>query len=135
MPDKRVLRVLDANLNRCREGLRVLEDTARFVWSDPSLFRAYRGQRHDLEKATRGLYPQLVGSRGSEKDEGRHIRENGRSGIAAIVAANFRRCEESLRVLEEYGKLFSGSAGHRFKRIRFKMYDLEKNAVQKRKMK
>lgn len=125
----KVLRLLDANLNRCREGLRVLEDTARFMWEDGELFESFRRERHALDVVTRKLYPELVASRNSERDRGRGVAEGGRERFESVVAANLRRCEESLRVLEEYGKLFSARAGARFKKIRFKMYDLEKRAL------
>lgn len=128
MADKAVLRLLDANLNRCREGLRVLEDTARFVRNDARFFRTFRSLRHKLDVITRWLYPELVAARESANDEGRTVKEGGRSSAAALVTANFRRCEESLRVLEEYGKLFSAAAGREFKKIRFSVYKLEKNA-------
>ncbi|MBK9922667.1 MAG: hypothetical protein IPP09_05805 [Elusimicrobia bacterium] len=38
-----MLRLLDANLNRAREGLRVLEDTARFRWDDRPMFQGFAG--------------------------------------------------------------------------------------------
>jgi len=124
-----VLRLLDANLNRSREGLRVLEDTARFVWEDEKLFKTLRNQRHSLDRITRSFYPQFVMSRDSAADSGRKMPEGGRKDAEAIVFANFRRCEESLRVLEEYGKVFPGGAAKIFKRIRFKVYDLEKKVL------
>jgi len=49
--------------------------------------------------------------------------------LKAVLAANFRRVEESLRVLEEYGKLVSPSAGAKFKKIRFAAYILEKEML------
>ena len=124
-----VRRLLDANLNRCREGLRVLEDTARFVWDDESLFRAFRRERHKLDVITRERYPELVRSRDSQADHGRKMKEGVRSGLDGVVAANFRRCQESLRVLEEYEKIFPRSAAKEFKRIRFRVYALEKRVM------
>ena len=129
--DKAAFRLLDANLNRCREGLRVLEDTSRFIHGDSYFFRSFRRERHKLDILTRRLYPELIASRESQEDEGRTIREGRRPDMKAIVLANFRRCEESLRVLEEYGKLFSARAGSEFKEIRFAAYRLEKEAMQK----
>ncbi len=123
---------MDANLNRCREGLRVLEDTARFVWNDEALFREFRSQRHSVDLLTRKHYPQLVSSRDSRGDRGRVMGEQRRARFESVVAANLRRCAESLRVLEEYGKLFSPSSGRKFKAIRFAVYDLEKDALKKR---
>ena len=61
----KVLRVLDVNLNRAREGLRVLEDTARLVWEDKNLFEELRAVRHGLDLAARAAYPRLVAARDS----------------------------------------------------------------------
>ncbi len=121
-----VLRLLDANLNRCREGLRVLEDTARFVWNDEALFKKFRASRHSVDVITREFYPRLVAARDSRGDHGREVPEKGRPRFESVVAANLRRCAESLRVLEEYSKLFSPAAGGKFKALRFGIYDLEK---------
>lgn len=121
-----IWRLLDANLNRCREGLRVLEDTARFVWKNKKLFHRLRSERHLLDRLTRKFYPELLSSRNSNQDEGRKVAEGKREGLESVTAANFRRCEESLRVLEEYGKVFSNGAAGEFKKLRFRIYDLEK---------
>ena len=129
--DKGIFRLLDANLNRCREGLRVLEDTARFVHDDAKFFQVFRRERHKVDILTRRLYPELIAARESQDDEGRTIRESGRTDVIALIFANFRRCEESLRVLEEYGKLFSARAGSEFKEIRFAVYALERDAQRK----
>jgi thiamine-phosphate pyrophosphorylase len=126
MENPKLLRLLDANLNRCREGLRVLEDTARFIWSDESLFSLFRAHRHALDHVTRKFYPELLKARDSQADHGRTIPEVKRSNLEAVVFSNFRRCEESLRVLEEYSKIWDGNIHAQFKKIRFKMYALEK---------
>jgi thiamine-phosphate pyrophosphorylase len=126
-----ILRLLDANLNRCREGLRVLEDSARFVWDDETLFQEFRELRHRADALTRRFYPRLIASRNSEEDRGRTIKETGKRSVASVAYANFRRCEESLRVLEEYGKIFGAAQAKAFKDIRFRMYDLEKEALSK----
>lgn len=124
-------RLLDANLNRAREGLRVLEDTARFVWDARSLFVRFRSARHRLDTLTRRFYPSLVDSRDSVADAGRTIAETRRRTPAGLVAANFRRVEEALRVLEEYGKVLSPRSPSGFKRVRFEMYVLEKEVLRR----
>jgi thiamine-phosphate pyrophosphorylase len=124
-----VYRVLDANLNRAREGLRVLEDTARFVWDSPDLFRSLRSLRHALDRAARAAYPKLVSARDSERDEGRTVPEKGKRDLRGLVAANFRRAQEALRVLEEYGKVVSPGSAAVFKKVRFKLYAAEKAAA------
>jgi thiamine-phosphate pyrophosphorylase len=129
IPNPVLFRVLDANLNRAREGLRVLEDTARFVWNDRSLFESLRGARHGLDRATRAAYPKLVSGRESAADMGRRMAEGKSRDWPGLVAANFRRVQEALRVLEEYGKVFSPGAASRFKAVRFQMYVDEKKAL------
>ena len=128
---KKYLRVIDANLNRAREGLRVIEDTARFVEDNAVAFTSIRAIRHALEKITRGIYPELLRHRDSLADSGRVIKEGKREGIKPLLSANFRRVEESLRVLEEYGKIVSPSAAPKFKKLRFQTYILEKQFLVK----
>lgn len=123
------LRLLDANLNRCREGLRVLEDTSRFVWKDSPLYHAFRNSRHALARIAKASYPQLVSSRDTETDAGRKILEENRSEFKELVRANFSRCQEALRVLEEYGKIFSKGSPAEFKSLRFQLYELEKKCL------
>jgi thiamine-phosphate pyrophosphorylase len=123
---KPVLRLLDANLNRAREGLRVAEDTARFVRNDEKTYRRLRSLRHDLQSITASRYRILVSGRNSEADSGRRMKEGGRSTIADVVAANLRRAQEAVRVLEEYSKVFGPSAAPEFKKIRFQLYVEEK---------
>lgn len=124
-------RLLDANLNRAREGLRVLEDTARFVWDARTIFARFRSARHRLDTLTRRFYPALIASRDSAADPGRAVKETRRRTPAGLVAANFRRVEEALRVLEEYGKVLSPRSAAGFKRIRFEMYVLEKEVLRR----
>jgi len=126
------LRVIDANLNRAREGLRVIEDTARFVTENNSAFEELREARHSLDKITRNIYPELLSQRDSNSDKGRTIKEEKkRKGAESLLSANFRRVEESLRVLEEYGKIISRGAAPVFKKLRFKAYALEKEFLVK----
>lgn len=124
-----ICRVLDANLNRAREGLRVLEDTARFVWDSPGLFRSFRDVRHELDLVARRAYPRLVAARDSAADEGRTVPEKKQRDWQGLVVSNFRRAQEALRVLEEYGKVISPEAVSAFKRIRFRLYSAEKTVA------
>jgi thiamine-phosphate pyrophosphorylase len=123
---RKYLRLVDANLNRCREGLRVIEDTARFVLGRDREYRELRMLRHRLERLTRAIYPGLLAVRDATSDAGRRIPEGGRDDLAGVVSANFRRVEESLRVLEEYSKLISPAAAPALKAMRYRAYVLEK---------
>ena len=51
------LRTIDANFNRAVEGLRVIEDHARFVLNDEFLAAGCKRLRHDLTTAVTALDP------------------------------------------------------------------------------
>lgn len=129
--DKEVARLLDANLNRAREGLRVVEDTARFVWNDKAQYKRLRALRHQLHRLTKKHYKAFVTARASAADAGRFIPEGRRDRVSDVVASNMRRAQEALRVLEEYSKVFSRQAASMFKEIRYRLY-VEETRVMKR---
>ena len=124
-----IVRVFDANLNRAREGLRVLEDTARFVLCNKKFCLLLRSSRHKAALITEKIYPELVCARDAQSDMGRVIKESARKNIFSVVAANFRRVEEALRVLEEYSKVVLPSSAKEFKGLRFGAYILEKRFI------
>ena len=124
--DKKTYRLLDANLNRAREGIRVVEDTARFLWDDATLYKRLRRLRHELHWATATHYKNLLEGRNSKEDSGRRIKEGTRSSLSAVVSANMRRAQEAVRVLEEYSKVFSPLAASKFKKVRYQLYSEEK---------
>lgn len=124
-----MLRAVDANLNRLGEGLRVLEDVARFVLSDAEIIEQLRQLRHQLAdgKASLGLLSarDVMGDLGIQQQE-----EPPRSDLVSLVRANARRVEESLRVLAEIVPLPPlGWEAATFNQARFKLYDLEKRLV------
>lgn len=129
MNESKIYRLIDANLNRAREGLRVIEDTVRFILNDTKLYHEIRLLRHRLTEITGKIYPVLLKSRNSATDIGRVIHEGKRKNTKNLIIANSRRVEEALRVLEEYSRLVSVSAGEQFKNIRFRTYDLEKSII------
>src|SRR5712691_6980438 len=91
----RVWRLLDANANRAREGLRIIEDTARFVLDKPEAAKAVRVLRHGLDELVRGHYKTLLLARDVTHDSGRTNAAKGyKGGVGALLAANFKRCEE-----------------------------------------
>jgi len=123
-------RILDASANRAREGLRVVEDYARFALDDPGLTRRLKEVRHRLAAALAGFDPDLlIGSRDTRGDVGTHIMthsERVRENPRAVLAANFKRTAEALRSLEEYGKLVDIWLAGRFEVLRYDVYTLEK---------
>lgn len=133
----KIWRLLDANANRAREGLRIIEDTARFVLDKPAAARGIRELRHGLDGLVRQHYRKLLVARDVESDPGRaNVSKPYTGGIQALLAANFKRCSEALRVLEEYGRVMSPAAVKKAQLLRFQVYQWEtkllSNASKKR---
>lgn len=133
MGDKeRILRVIDVNLNRVREGLRVCEEVARFILNDKSLTKRFKALRHDIQKIilTSKIKASLLHSvRNVEADCGKEFSLLERkTDLKSVFFANIQRTKESLRVLEEFFKLVDQKAAEKFKRLRFKIYQLEKDS-------
>jgi thiamine-phosphate pyrophosphorylase len=126
-----IWRVLDANTNRAREGLRVVEDTARFVLVREDAATALRQIRHRLDEIIRQHYATLLRHRDVTGDPGRDNRSTKHAGgVPAILASNFKRCEEALRVLEEYGRMVAPKAVKNVQALRFDVYQWEKKLLQ-----
>ncbi|MEM8738520.1 MAG: thiamine phosphate synthase [Planctomycetota bacterium] len=104
----KVLRVIDANANRAREALRVMEDAARFVLDDGDLARELKTLRHDLAGALTGAgLNGLAGWRDTPGDVGTQITtaaEAHRAGVREVAVAAGKRLSEALRSVEEYAK-------------------------------
>ncbi|MDD5020599.1 MAG: hypothetical protein PHR82_00490 [Endomicrobiaceae bacterium] len=124
--DKKFIRILDTNLNRCKEGLRVIEDTARFVFCDETFYKNTRKIRHQATIYLAKEYEQMLSARDSIKDSGRKAKEQSRINLENIVIANFKRVEEALRVLEEYSKIINFDTALKYKTLRYKVYTIEK---------
>lgn len=129
--EKRFIRILDTNLNRCKEGLRVIEDTCRFVLNDDTLYKKIRKVRHLSSQYLSKHYEQMLSARDSIKDCGRKAKEQSRENLKNIVIANFKRAQESLRVLEEYSKIIDFDIALKYKALRYEVYTIEKKMVLK----
>ncbi len=126
-PERQTLRVIDANLNRIGEGLRFLEDMARFVLNDTNLTQQLKNMRHNLLTSNWAFQQQLLQSRNSAGDVGIDIdvpgEEKGRE-LPITIVANARRVQEALRVMEELAKQTDFDP-NKFKQARFDLYELE----------
>ncbi|MEA3554374.1 MAG: thiamine-phosphate pyrophosphorylase [Campylobacterota bacterium] len=122
---KENLRLLDANLNRLREGIRVVEDIYRYIFNDKQTATQLKDLRH---KSRIELYDELLDSRDIQNDvlKTSTLSEQNRTDLNSILIANFKRAQESSRVLEEFGKLIDIKTSENFKDIRYKLYHLEK---------
>ena len=118
------LRLIDANLNRLREGIRVVEDVFIYVYNDKQTAIKLKELRH---KARTNNYIELLETRDVKNDVLRASikSEQNRSDLNSILIANFKRAQESSRVLEEFCKLISIEDSENFKYIRYELYNLE----------
>lgn len=132
MERESLLRIIDANANRAREGARVAEEIARFVLGDRGLAERWKNVRHRVSELSGRLEAEAVNCRDSEGDPGRRIDsegENRRADFRAVARANAKRAQEGIRVLEEFAKLVSPGERAGFKELRFEVYTLEKDTL------
>jgi len=126
-----VQRLLDANANRAREALRVMEDAARFLLDDAAMARSLKGLRHDLTAAVRSLGGVEL-YRDTPGDVGTAITtesERSRRSTVDVARAAGKRLGEALRCLEEYAKLSDAEAAARFERCRYRAYEIERQLI------
>jgi thiamine-phosphate pyrophosphorylase len=129
MTDKRIHRVIDANINRAREGIRVIEDNLRFIFEKKEFSEKLRSLRHEISRIPLLLNVssiKLLVSRQSQTDIGNKRKEKKRKNLQEIIASNFSRVEESIRVLEEYSRILKFKTTGNIKKIRFDLYNIQK---------
>ncbi len=126
----RVLRIVDAAVNRGREGLRVVEDYARFVLDDRHLSAQLKRLRHDLVALLSTVPIEWrLAAREPQADVGTGVAtpsEQNRQNTADVLGANFARLEEALRTLEEFGKLLDAEMAAGLEQLRYRVYTLHR---------
>ncbi|KKZ12046.1 MAG: thiamine-phosphate pyrophosphorylase [Candidatus Synechococcus spongiarum SP3] len=121
-----IARLLDANLNRAREGLRVVEDWCRLALQRPELVVRLKDYRQRLGQCHSSTLKQARHAASDPATGLAHQAQQERSTPQQVVAANCARVQEALRVLEEFGRhggpveLAATAAT-----IRYGLYDLE----------
>lgn len=124
-----IYRILDANLNRLKEGIRVIEDIARYILNNENISKELKNLRHNSR-----INKNLLINRDVKNDVLKQtiLSELKRDSLKDIVIANFKRAQESARVLEELLKLDSKIVNNensndlvKFKNIRYELYDIE----------
>lgn len=130
-----ILRIIDVSFNRISEGLRLLEEIARFILDDASLTEQLKTLRHELIRGDASFQEQLLQSRNSTGDVGMDIEvageEKGKE-LPILLVANARRVQESLRTLEELAKLPGNPGGldsAKFMHARFSLYAIEQELM------
>ena len=133
--EEKLLRVIDANINRTKEGLRVCEDVCRFFLNDAAASRVFKRTRHQIIKVIDALgLKNIIKARNIEGDVGRGSikAEFKREGVRDIFCANAQRAKESIRVLEEFSKLLAKyKLTASLKSIRYQIYAVEKKVIGK----
>jgi thiamine-phosphate pyrophosphorylase len=127
---QQILRIIDANINRISEGLRVLEDISRFIIEDEDISRQLKTLRHQLNKLVAETGFHLLETRDAVGDVGANsdiIHDH--PDLSSIVRANAKRAQEGIRVLEELSKLPELKAvlpATVLRESRYKIYSIEK---------
>jgi thiamine-phosphate pyrophosphorylase len=127
------LRIIDANINRLGEGLRVLEEFARMTLNDTALTQKLKNLRHQIVVVNTELQKKLLQARDAGRDVGSGIGVDGEEksrDITGIITANAKRTQESLRVLEEMAKNHTlGLDTENYRKARFELYTIEKELI------
>ncbi|MCB9757297.1 MAG: thiamine-phosphate pyrophosphorylase [Candidatus Omnitrophica bacterium] len=130
--EMKLLRVVDANFNRAKEGLRVCEDVCRFWLNEKSSTKKFKDIRHQLTAHVGCFgYQDLIIGRDIQTDQGRAtiLSESKRETIADVFYANCQRAKESLRVLEEFAKFKDARAAAEIKNLRYNVYAVEQKVL------
>ncbi len=127
-----VYRILDANLDRAREGLRIIEEWCRFGLGNASLAEECKNIRQEIAKLHNSDIRQARNTPNDVGTELSHPQEEVRNSIDSILQANLCRTQEALRVLEEYGKLYNPQMGMICKKMRYRVYTLESSLLDNR---
>lgn len=122
-----VFRILDANMNRCVEGLRVVEDYARMILNHSPLTERVKDMRHELSRVLPPEDPRRLVARDVRGDVGVVITtpvEYVRPTSREVAIANISRVAESFRSLEEYAKTLGESHSRTIEQLRYKWYEI-----------
>jgi thiamine-phosphate pyrophosphorylase len=134
--DSHLSRILDANANRAREALRVIEDYCRLALDDAFLSRETKSLRHDLTEALSSVSDSLLlSARDTLGDVGTTIStpaETQRDSLVDVVHVNLKRLQEALRSFEEYGKVIRPEIGAAMEKLRYRAYTLERSILLRR---
>jgi thiamine-phosphate pyrophosphorylase len=126
------LRIIDVNLNRLDESLKLVEDIIRFDITDHVLLSQIRIIRRAFLDLKRKLpLKDVILARQSRKDPGRKTGFDikGIRDSNAVILSNITRAKEAARTLEETCKTFDNESSRLMKEIRFNIYDLEKDII------
>jgi thiamine-phosphate pyrophosphorylase len=123
-----ILRLIDANANRAREALRVMEDYARFILDADEISAEIKNLRHDLSQTLAPWLAEAILHRDTQGDVGTTIKtagEQSRAGPPAVVTAAGKRAGEALRAIEEFLKIANPTDAAKIETLRYRLYPIE----------
>lgn len=128
-------RIIDANINRAKEGLRVCEDIMRLAINDKDKTIKLKKIRHAVSRILKESNIkefEIIKYRNSLSDIGKNIKAKlYKKDISDIFLANSQRVKEAIRVLEELFSIFDILSSRKFQNLRFKFYNVEKECIKK----
>lgn len=131
--ERATYRIMDANFNRCREALRVIEDFCRFALNSRPLTQRARALRHELSAAMQKIDAgRLISSRDTPGDVGINKmvdKQFARANLKDCFAAGAKRLTEALRTLTEATQLANPSIAGVIEKLRYDAYTLEKDII------
>jgi thiamine-phosphate pyrophosphorylase len=129
LSESAIYRILDANLDRAREGLRIVEEWCRFGLNSTKFTDECKHLRQELARWHSFEIRTARDTPGDPGTELTHPQEEQRSSLRDVLVANFCRIQEALRVLEEYGKVYHADMSAACKQIRYRVYTLESDLM------
>ena len=133
MLERAAARIIDANLNRAREALRVIEEYCRFALNHPGLTARTKQMRHTLCQTMDSLNgDQLLTCRDTVGDVGTctHVsKQLVRTSLDDCLVAGCKRVTEALRALTEVTQTDNPSMAQVTEALRYQAYTLEKDIV------
>jgi thiamine-phosphate pyrophosphorylase len=131
--ERSAYRIIDANFNRAREALRVMEEYCRFALNCAPLSERAKGLRHELCAAVDRLDGgRLIAGRDSAGDVGVGQKVEGqlqRATVKDCFTAAAKRLTEALRALSEMTQVDDKAVAEAVERLRYEAYTLEKDIV------
>ncbi len=123
--NKAIFRILDANLDRAREGMRIIEEWCRLGLNHQPLAEECKHIRQELAQWHSWELRQARDTPGDVGTDLSHAQEEVRESIEQLLQANLCRSQEALRVLEEYSKLYKPEMAVACKQLRYRVYTIE----------
>ncbi len=127
----KLYRIVDANVNRISEGLRVLEDLARFYYDNKTISETLKIMRHGIRKSVMEYIFEFISERDSLNDVGfsssMELKMDKKEDVVQLITANFKRIQEGLRTIEETLKILGHyQLSKEYEKYRFECYGIEK---------